>query len=328
MLSRDLGGIQQSFLDYDKALTMQGCEVTNIVSLFSKIVMPSSSYYRSIFNLSAFDPLSIFYIKRIIKREKPDAIIAHGNRAIKFCHNNAVPIIGVAHNYNTKWLRKCDYIFATTNHLRQYLINQGFRNDKVMILPNMISLTYPKIGQRKVNDRVIGAMGRFVKKKGFDIFLIALSLLKSRNVDFKVIIGGKGEEEIHLKQLAAKLGLDNHITFSGWISNKEEFFDQIDIFCLPSTHEPFGIILLEAMSRYKPIVSMRSEGPLEIIDDGKTGLLCDIVANDLADKLSQILEDHDTAQKLAKNAYLNLEEKYAIDVVSKKMVDYLHKILT
>lgn len=327
MLSRGLGGIQQSFLDYGKALEMQNCDVINVVSSCAKITPPASSKKYTILNLCSFDPISIFQIKRIVTREKPDAIIAHGNRAIKFCLDNPPPLIGVAHNYNTKWLPKCDYIFATTNHLKRYWLEQGCADEKVMVLPNMISLASAKTHPQKTQERVIGTMGRFVKKKGFDIFLIALSLLKSKGINFKAVIGGDGEEESHLRQLATKLGLDNHITFSGWVSDKEKFFDQIDIFCLPSTHEPFGIILLEAMARYKPIVSTRSEGPLEIIREGKTGLLCNMTAADLADKLTQVLEDQGLAQALSKNAFADIEKNYESKIVSKKMINYLKKIL-
>lgn len=330
MLGRDLGGIQQSFLDYNHALNLIGCYVVNVVSLNSKISPQVTGRKHRLLNLGPLDPISPLQIKCIIASEKPDIIVAHGNRAIKFCTSAHIPLIGVAHNYNIKWLSKCDYVFATTNHLQNYLLEQGFDPKKVMILPNMISLKNVGGNSSSLPDSkpmVIGAMGRFVKKKGFDTFLIALSLLKSRGVQFKAVIGGEGEEEEHLKQLSAKLKLDDCVTFLGWVANKEEFFDQIDIFCLPSTHEPFGIILLEAMARHKPSISTRSEGPSEIIEDGKTGLLCNITPADLSDKLMQLLQNPQLIQELSYNAFLDIKKRYSIEVISKILQNHLQIVM-
>lgn len=335
MLSRDLGGIQQSFLDYSDALHNEGNEVINVISFGAKI--PSNNSFYKIINLGAWDPISAFQLRRIIYKEIPDLIIAHGNRAINFAskanNNTYANLIGVAHNYKVKWLKNCDYIFAITKDLAVYLSSQGIAPDRIKKVPNMIRLDKHNVipARARIHNKthpIIGTMGRFVRKKGFDIFLNSLSLLKARGIKFKAIIGGSGEEEKRLKQLSKKLGLNKYVTFIGWVKNKQKFFDSIDVFCLPSTHEPFGIILLEAMKYGPPIVSTASEGPREIIDDGNTGMLCTIAsANDMADKLALMLSDPTEAKKLAKNAYLSLVQNYDIKVVGKTLHNHLEQIL-
>lgn len=328
MLSRELGGIQQSFMDYSKALKMEGCDNIDVISMGAKIAPNLEDQNFKIFNFCSFDPISKLQIQHLINTQNPDVIIAHGNRAIKFCLNRKVPIVGIAHNYNTKYLLKCDYVLATTNHLKKYIIQQGLDAQKIFVMPNMISLPKIPITQNIPQQILtIGTMARFVKKKGLDIFLIALSLLKSKGLKFKAIIGGEGEEERHLKQLCTKLGLDSCVKFTGWIKDKEEFFGQIDIFCLPATHEPFGIILLEAMARNKPVVSLRSEGPTEIIEDGRTGFLCDMTAVSLSNKLETVMHNPDLNTQVVKNAYLRIIEKYDIKVASKTLYKFLEKII-
>ncbi|MES2214886.1 MAG: glycosyltransferase family 4 protein [Pseudomonadota bacterium] len=335
MLSRELGGIQQAFLDYSLAMRMEGVHVVEIVSIGAKIIDMmdgKSSKPYNLLNLGQYDIISSLYLRYIIWKEKPDLIIAHGNRAIKFCTATKIKLAGVAHNYSTKHLKQCDYVFALTEHLENYLLSQGFERTKIMRMPNMIKI--------EDNDTLaetpakppeyiptIGSMGRFVKKKGFDIFLASLALLKAQNIQFKAVIGGSGEEESHLKQLCNKLNLANQVTFMGWVKEKEEFFSQIDIFCLSSTHEPFGIMLLEAMERKKPIVSTKSEGPSEIIEDGVSGILCGVSsADDLATALARVISDSGLATNLSENGYLRLLQKYDIKIVAKILRNHLEKI--
>jgi glycosyltransferase involved in cell wall biosynthesis len=333
MLSRDLGGIQQAFLDYNTALRRQNCSVINVVSRGAEVIKSSAiENAHQIINLGPIDFISKIQLGRIFNEYKPDVVIAHGNRAMSFSRSikaKGAPIVGVAHNYSIKGLKKCDYVIAITEHLASFLVENGFDKNKVILTPNMIDITQERAAPRNSQDiLVIGAMGRFVKKKGFDNFLHSLSLLKGRGVKFKAVIGGSGEEEDRLKQLCIKLQLENVVDFIGWVENKKNFFDQVDIFCLPSRHEPFGIILLEAMSYKKPVLSTRSEGPSEIIKNGRNGLLCLVDRpDDMATKLKKLLLDRDYATKLGENGYLSLMANYEMDLVGKKLVMNLQRII-
>ena len=333
MLSRDLGGIQQAFVDYSDAIKRHGWSVVNVASRGAQILgtkRVDAAY--TVPNFGPLDFISRIYVWYICHLKKPDIIIAHGNRAILFCQwlRGRSTLVGVAHNYNVKYLRKCDYVIAITEHIKHHLTMRGIEVDRILLLPNMIDLeNKPKIVESSMRAvPVIGAMGRFVKKKGFDVFLSAISILRARGGHFKVMIGGDGEEKQKLHQLRAKLNLEGIVTFTGWIDNKDKFFADIDIFCLPSEHEPFGIIALEAMQRYKPIVSTRSEGPREIITHGRTGLLCDVgCSEDIACKLYKMLADPSYASKLSHNAYLRLVSHYDINVVSRILIKHLKKVI-
>ena len=107
----------------------------------------------------------------------------------------------------------------------------------------MINTPAKKINNfsQKRTEYVIGALGRFVPEKGFNYLIEAISILRDRKYRVKLLIGGAGPLEIQLKKLAHGLNIGKNIEFIGWINDKESFFKTVDIFCIPSVFETFGI---------------------------------------------------------------------------------------
>ncbi len=327
MLSRDLGGIQQSFLDYSEALKIEGFKVINITSLGAKINQSVPGACK-LPNLGPWDFVSRLILKILIFLKKPDLIIVHGNRAIKFSLGAKVKIVGIAHNYSVRLLKKCDYVIALTDHMRKYLIEEGFSQERIEIVPNMIRINAEPKRNFANNPIVIGAMGRFVPKKGMDVFLRTLALLKEKNIEFKAVLGGEGDEAPYLKGLTESLGLKNLVTFPGWVRDKDAFFASIDIFCLPSLSEPFGIIVLDAMARKVPVLATKSEGPSEIIENGIDGLLCSIFSPEsLAEQLSLLIQNPDLRANYSREAYRKILENYEITVPAKKIKKFISTII-
>lgn len=161
--------------------------------------------------------------------------------------------------------------------------------------------------------------------KGFDLLLVALSHLKHLGVPFKAIIGGAGEQEHHLKAIAIALGVSEEIEWLGWIENPEAFYRKIDIFCLPSRQESFGMALLEAMGHAKVVVSTRTSGPSEQIISGYNGLLCEITPESIAEALHHPIANPSIAAMLAANAY-QYSEQYSMEVISPRIGDCLEKL--
>ena len=102
------------------------------------------------------------------------------------------------------------------------------------------------------------------------IFLIKVCL-KINNLD--LIIAGDGNEFNNLKRVSEDY---NNIKLLGWIKSKEKFFKSIDVFCCSSNIEPFGLVIIEAMSRGIPVISTKCNGPKDIIKNKKDGLLVEI----------------------------------------------------
>jgi glycosyltransferase involved in cell wall biosynthesis len=238
-------------------------------------------------------------------------------------------LIGVAHNYNIKWLIKCDYIIALTNHMEQHLLTTSFNKNNIAVIPNMILIKNNFTVKYYHKTIVIGTMARFVKKKGLHLFLNAIAILKSQKRNIRVIIGGDGPEKEHLINMAINLNLTKIISFIGFAHDKDKFFRDIDIFCLPSMHEPFGITVLEAMEHSTPIIATKTEGPSEILRDGQDGILCETNScQDLIAKMVDLMNNQSKAQAYAASAYLRLQENYSLNKVSIILSEFIQKIST
>ncbi len=75
--------------------------------------------------------------------------------------------------------------------------------------------------------------------------------------------------------LCHKLNIENQVKFIGWTSDKENFFNKIDVFLQTSTKESFGLSVLESFNYFTPVISSNVKGPKEIIINNKTGFLFD-----------------------------------------------------
>lgn len=332
MLSRNLGGIEQSFVDYSNMLGMAKLQAINIASFFAPINSMVEIHHK-LPNFGNWDYLSIKMLQFIISKEKPDAIIAHGGRATKFAlkaRKNNIPIIGIIHSDKLKWVEDCDHIFALTKSMMKKAIDSNIDKSKISLLPNCVNTSLSKIVKKEEfsTPPIIGTMARFVPKKGIDTLLESLSILRGEGIQFKAIIGGDGKEAEYYKSLAHNLGLGHYVEFPGWIKDKEEFFNKIDLFCLPSHNEPFGIILLEAMSYAKPIISTSAKGPSEILENDKDSILVEIANNKaMADAIVSLIHNEGAAEKLGDEAIKKVKEKYDINIISKALSKELTKIV-
>ena len=333
MLSRNLGGIEQAFLNYNNMLKAEGASVVNVVSCFSEISKYVDANYK-LLNLGNWDLVSIQVLKTIINKEKPDIILCHGGRACKFVYKAGKPkssvSVGIMHGDKLKWIEKCDHIFTLTQKMEAFAKKEGINSKRLHLMPNAIDISDVRIKDKNENETtpVIATMGRFVHKKGIDVFLESLSMLKEEGLQFRAIIGGHGEEEDYLKSICKKLGLEHYVEFTGWVEDKSEFFNEIDIFCLPSRAEPFGIIVLEAMAHKVPVIATYSNGPSEIIEDGKDGILIDIdSAKQMADAIAVLANDDKLAKQLIEKATLKIKEQYDFKVISKRLIETLNKVI-
>ncbi len=334
MLSKGGGGIEKASVDYCEGMRDLGHQVIAITdpsalinSEFSELNIET----QNISNLGEWDIFAVKRLRKLLLELKVDVVIAHANRAFGLSRKaikGKIPLIGVVQNYSTNRYNDADAVFTTTNDLINTLIWQGIDKDLVFHIPNMIKcVELPHRGYRN-NPPIIGTMGRFVAKKGFDVYIDALKILKERGVVFKAVLGGGGEEEKSLKARAKDAGLDEQLTFLGWIENRKEFYTGIDIFCLPSLHEPFGIVLLEAFTYGAPVVATDSEGPRDIITPNYDALIvAKGDAQQLANALETMIKDHVAADKMAANAFAKTRTKYAQEVVCRRIEVALNTIL-
>lgn len=335
MLGKHRGGLEQAALDYAQALAQAGIPALSVIAPGAWVEAPmvaAGVAHESLRTHGRFDLFAAHRLRTLARRSAATAVICHGNRALSlalraFSAAGAPKVIAVAHNYKTKRFRKADACFAITEHLAQHLQMAGAKN--IHRMPNMVRITPPTLRPAFRLTPVVGSMGRFVTKKGFQHFIEALSLLRARGIAFTALLGGDGEDAAHIDALIARYRLEGYVNRIGWVQNKAEFFESLDIFVLPSLHEPFGIVLIEAMNHGAPVISTDAEGPREIIHPGVDGLLVPKANPEaLADALAALLADPARAAALGEAGRRLVAREYSMEAMAGRLQTALTPYIT
>jgi glycosyltransferase involved in cell wall biosynthesis/O-antigen/teichoic acid export membrane protein len=130
---------------------------------------------------------------------------------------------------------------------------------------------------------VVGAVGRLDPQKGLDLLVRAFARLRGPAT---LALAGAGPEEARLRALVASLGLDERVVLLGRRQDVPRVLAALDVFCMPSRWEGFGLALVEAMAAGLPVVASAVDSLPEVLADG--GLL---VAPDDVDALARALDD-------------------------------------
>jgi glycosyltransferase involved in cell wall biosynthesis len=323
MLGRGLGGLEQALLDHNDALTLTGHDVLAVIHPDAAIrpaIEVRGVSWHGIAHLGGWDMVAALRLRRLFQRFRPDVCLAHGNRAMSLLRlARAAPVIAVLPNYKMK-CGDAAGVFYPTQSLRQYAQGQGVAPSTLHHIPSMVRVPPAVRPRRAWQTPTIGAMGRFVPKKGFDLFIDALGGLRQQGLHFRAVLAGDGDQRATLEQQAQASGLRDVLAFPGWITDRHAFFDGIDVFCLPSHHEPFGIVLLEAMAQGMPVVATASEGPAEILHDGIDGDLVpkgDAVL--LARALQRAIADPARGARLGEAAWRCALETYDLPRVAQRI---------
>lgn len=156
---------------------------------------------------------------------------------------------------------------------------------------------------------VVGIVARLQPWKGQKIFLRAAALLHARHPEVRfavvggAILGREGSYPQDLERLAGELELAEVVHFAGHQDAVWAWYDALDIAVHASFDEPFGFAIVEAMSLGKPVIASAEGGPLEIIEDGHSGLLFPTGnAEALAAAIERILDEPALAASLAEGA--------------------------
>ncbi len=153
------------------------------------------------------------------------------------------------------------------------------------------------------------SVGAVTPRKGYDYLIEALKGLS--DLPFKCYIIGEIFDRKYysfLKQKIADYKLSDKIEFTGYVKSEEldKWYEICDIFILSSRHEGYGIVIVEALNHYLPVVSTNVGAISEIISHGKTGILVDPQnPNSLTEELRELIQSPEKLTKLVQNVLLS-----------------------
>jgi glycosyltransferase involved in cell wall biosynthesis len=335
MLSHGPGGVQSAHVGYAKLLRGLGHRVTCCIApkAFVGTLLPSDMPVFALPNMFEFDPVAIARAAMLLRSQQPDVIFAHGKRALmifswarRFAGRH-IPIVCVLHRHRFRKLAAADMIVCVSEALRAEAIDHGVPAEKLAYVPNFITDAAPTPRtQLWRKPPVIGFLGRLMPVKGVDLLIEALSALKSAGVQFAVHVGGDGPQRRALVELAYKHQISDHIQWLGWVDDLQSFYESIDILCVPSRAESFGLVILDAFHAGKPVVATRTIGPLSLIADKQNGLLCDQDPREIAMALKVLIENPGLGQRLVAQAHQDLD-RYKIESVAPQVDALLRQLV-
>ncbi|MEI8389082.1 MAG: glycosyltransferase family 4 protein [bacterium] len=212
-------------------------------------------------------------------------------------------------NAQKKWLKnQYNKIIVPSNTLKDELIrNFKISDEKFVVIHPGVDIPKVKSHAACNKELVFGLSAPSFSKKGGNVFLKALSLLKKKGYKFKAkIIYSKSKINLKLQFLLSMYGLKDLIEFLPYQKDMQEFYNSVDVVVMPSLMETFGLVALEGMINNKPAVVSSFCGASEILEDEVNGFIFDMNKNssvNLADKLIYLLENQEKYEDLSKMAY-------------------------
>ncbi|MCL2032304.1 MAG: glycosyltransferase family 4 protein [Methanomassiliicoccaceae archaeon] len=318
------GGIEHRMHDTSRLLVERGHEVTvvtgrlpgteeeetapegyRIVRLDSKFINiynpPFISSKDVLENIAGIDPDIVNFNYRWAPSYSRDLKKYDGRKVFTY-HNMWGEGVGFQRKLseiNDGRFRNCletfDHIIAVSDYVRNDLIRRGYSQRYVTTIPTGLS-KFPEAG--KGDGDFILSLGRLVRTKGLDYLMEAM-----KDVDFKLIICGKGPDQKRLAKLIVKFGLEDKVEMKGWVEEdeKERLMGSCRFFVMPSLFESLGLAAIEQMAYGRPIVHTDVNGLPDTIGDGGIS----VPPKDpgaLSKAMNALIGDRDRTEELGRNA--------------------------
>jgi phosphatidylinositol alpha-1,6-mannosyltransferase len=270
----------------------------------------------------------------------PYCIIYYGGEFPKFKNNKILISILEA------VIKNSDGVIAISDFARQELKNFGLGEGKIFKLTPGVDTDRFKIeagcfelkqNLQLCDKKVLLTAARLVRRKGIDLVIKAIAILREDFPDIVYLVIGRGKEEDNLRGLTSELGLKNKVIFVGEVTEEElpKYYNLCDIYVMPNIEtrdedniEGFGISFIEASACGKPVIAGLTGGAGEAVIDGRTGILIDPRdTHRLAGAIARLLKNRDYAQGLGKNGRKMAEEEFQWKPRAEFLITIFNQIL-
>src|SRR4051812_17529119 len=305
--STGLGGAEKTLSLLSSSLSKSEFEVSGIVSLkplgFFGERMRSQGMRVDVFGMDRMPrPRDLSRLREIIEETKPDIVHAFLYTAIQLSRMakrlTAHPFKLVTSpraifRFRGPFLRNIDRMMKGVDDVlvseceasRKYLLSHmGYSPDRVVTVLNGLDATAcsPMPNDRlkvraalglKDTDVLVGTIGRMDPQKDPEALIEAVSDLFVDHPELRAILIGDGPLQTPLGERLMKGHLSDRIWLVGVKPETREWLAAMDIFVLPSRFEGLPNVLLEAMAAGLPVIATAVDGSVEVVEDGRTGML-------------------------------------------------------
>lgn len=182
--------------------------------------------------------------------------------------------------FAAKILSDATWVIFLSPSYRKFLAKFGGDQAKFINIPNGVNDYWFRDMDRKrtIHDPVsLIFVGEICRRKNVTTVISAVSELRKAGNPVILNIVGAGNEEQKCRQMVKELGMEDSARFHGWQDTKEDirrFYDQSDIFVMPSLRETFGTVYIEALSQGIPVIYTKGQGIDGYFEQGEVGYAC------------------------------------------------------
>jgi glycosyltransferase involved in cell wall biosynthesis len=238
-------------------------------------------------------------------------------------------------NAAVEWavVRGADQLITVSPSLRDYMVGRGIPSERITYVPNGVpasSITAERCPPTAT--WTIGTVALFRPRKGIEVLLEALAVLRSRNVNVRLRAVGGFETSAYkadVISLAERLDLGDAIDWIGFTRNVNRELAKMNLFVLPSLFgEGLPMVVLEAMAAGLPVVASRVEGVPEAVVHRVTGLLVEANSvSQLARSIEEMVSGEVDYAALSRGARARHAERFSDTTMAAGVSEVYRRVL-
>jgi glycosyltransferase involved in cell wall biosynthesis len=216
-------------------------------------------------------------------------------------------------------------VIAISEFVKAQLLKGGLAEDKIVVryLGVDTKRFVPDLSAREqwasdfkvgADELILSTVSYLRPFKNPHVLVETCKELADRNVRARLFVAGDGEMLPSLRDLSNRLGVADRIHWLGNVPDPRSLLQASDIFVLASVGEAFGLVLAEAMACGVPIVGSRNGSLLEVVDEGKTGLLATpLDAKAFADAIEMLARDVERRKQMGRQAVEHVRARFTVE---------------
>jgi glycosyltransferase involved in cell wall biosynthesis len=301
-----------------------------------------------------FDFRIVKHLANLVRNENYDLIHAHTPRTALVgrmaARRAGVPFVYHVHspagrdstrrvlnwvNAAAEWatVRGADQLITVSPSLRDYMIRRGIPASKITYVPNGVPHSNFVPERHAPTDAwTLGAVALFRPRKGIEVLLEALAMLRSRNVNVRLRAVGDFETEAYKSEVTAlvnRLGIADAIDWIGFTRTVDRELAKMNLLVLPSLFgEGLPMVVLEAMAAGLPVIASHVEGVPEAVIHRETGLLVEPGSvSQLAAAIEEVVAGEVEYDRLSTSAITRHNQRFSDATMAEGVADVYRQVL-
>ena len=231
-------------------------------------------------------------------------------------------------------LKYFDCIAPLSAQLYNEVLKVGIRKSKITYIQNGVDLKEldPYLTQKRnrspVDKKIIGFIGQMIPRKNIKDLLDIFDNLQNDIPNVELQLLGDGESRHELEKYSYQLKSSSKIKFLGFRQDRLDYLKNFDLFAMTSKDEGIPRCLMEAMALEVPVAAYNIQGVDQLLEHGKTGLLCEFGNKQyMKECWVSLLTDDELSGKLAKNARVFIDDNFSARRMSNEYLKLFKSII-